>query len=302
MLAYEKKKNEGKLPPYLQRHTPAKLKQECVDVFPTRYSDQDAETFRLFFGLGKDAAAYFKSLRDADPDVFKPLNNYLKKSTGGTAERNIHLLAWLIDFEHRPFIPVDAYELANPERDLPTPEKELSPGIPEKSPDIPTPTDTEKPEDQTPVPPNIDRDGNGKFGVPKKFDKAIIAFLATVFVVVSSYITYQILQHNQCMYWDGARYQPIACEQHVDGAVVIARDTFRSAHFKKITNLSVIKRSDIGKVHYAKENNIVTFYTTGGENPEDHRKRLLPMSAHIYEKYVLKNNNYGVGITQTVQH
>ncbi|MBO9684850.1 MAG: hypothetical protein J7502_19630, partial [Flavisolibacter sp.] len=41
-------------------------------------------------------------IRHFDLDKFKPLSNYLKKGLN-TRDKNVELLAWLIEFEYRPF-------------------------------------------------------------------------------------------------------------------------------------------------------------------------------------------------------
>lgn len=92
------------------------------------------------------------------------------------------------------------------------------------------------------------------------------------------------------MEWDKDHYESIACDQKVNGSVVVALDTSRLSHLKKITNIKSITRSDLRKVYYSKIDGTVEFYTTGGENPTDNRRRLLPMTEHMYEKYVLQKN------------
>jgi hypothetical protein len=56
---------------------------------------------------------------------------------------------------------------------------------------------------------------------------------------------------------------------------------------------SLITRNSIGIVHYSKINGKVEFYTTGGTNPEDTARRLLPLTEYMFEKYIANkaNNN-----------
>lgn len=113
-LAYQKKKDERSLHPDLENHTPASLKRECLNEFPARYSDKYRDTFRSLFGAAETAEEYYQKITAADPDIFKPLNNFLKGKTDTTHSRNIYLLAWLIDFEPisdtaAPLPPIDPY-------------------------------------------------------------------------------------------------------------------------------------------------------------------------------------------------
>jgi len=302
---YEKKKSEGNLPPNLLRHTPAKLKRECMDEFSNRYLDSDQHTFTSLFGKGNSKVEFLKLVKDSNPDLFRPLNTYLRRNTtGGTHDRNIELLAWLIDFKERPHQGVDPYELVDSEWNSPSTMKEnISTEIKfseEKSEleeeligseikidSAEKKIEKEKQRGLTIIdddPQNVDK---GIFGIPPKFNKTILAFFATLVLLIGVYICYRVFYNPQCMYWDKDHYQPIDCDQKVDGATIIAVDTASLKHLKRITNLSSITINDIGKVHYSKVDNKVEFYTTGGDNPTDHRKRLLPLSKHMYEKYVL---------------
>lgn len=101
--AYQMKKEKGKLSLNLVAPTPAKLKQECSIVYSERYKEKDSKTLRLFFLPKDDPTDYGISIRNTDTDRFKPLSNFLKGKTSETEDKNIELLAWLIDFEPRPY-------------------------------------------------------------------------------------------------------------------------------------------------------------------------------------------------------
>lgn len=100
---YQMKKEKGKLSLNLVAPTPAKLKQECSIVYSERYKEKDGKTLRLFFLPKDDSTDYGISIRNTDTDRFKPLSNFLKGKTSETEDKNIELLAWLIDFEPRPY-------------------------------------------------------------------------------------------------------------------------------------------------------------------------------------------------------
>lgn len=315
ILAYKKKKDEGSLPPNLQHHTSANIKKEILNVFSERHSEKDDVTFSFFFNKQGNAGEHFKMIEDATPDVFKPLNIFLRKDTHrGTHDRNIYLLAWLIDFTPRPYRAADIYELVKQDRESLTPQ--IQPSTKE-SPDIKiefaddtaseidnineedirdkeslieeTPDENTNPdaEEIPPAPADDLSIINQNFGVPRKFNRAIVAFFAAFVILSGTYIFYNAGDH-QCMYWNVDHYTAIPCDQKVDGATIIALDTFRLVRLKKITNLKLITPNGIGKIHYSKLYGKVEFYTTGGENPTDNRKRLLPMTEFIYRKYVLK--------------
>jgi len=299
--AYTALKNENKLSPNLLRHTPAKLKQECIDMFPERYSDKDRNTFTAFFGKKDSVAEYFRELDLSNPSLFKPLNTFLKNTEAiATSDKNIELLAWLIDYQPRPHQPLAIGEIGkafNLGNDTATNEiskpNEIDDDNKGESEEMKAHEagPKEKLIDATPMDLLGAETGETTtgaktiFGIPDKFKKTVIAFLAAAIILTGSYVAYKLSPH-ECMYWDGLKYQEIACNVKVEGAAVIAIDTFELAHVKLITDLSSITRKDIRKIYYSKESGEVKFYTGKGENPKDTRKRLLPMTEYIYEKYV----------------
>lgn len=100
---YQKKKERGLLSLNLAEPTPSKLKQECSIVYLERYKERDGKTLRLFFLPKDDASDYGLSIRNIDTDKLKPLSNFLRGRTVETDDKNIELLAWLIDFRPRPY-------------------------------------------------------------------------------------------------------------------------------------------------------------------------------------------------------
>lgn len=319
ILTYKKRRDEGKLPHNLQYFTPANLKKECLVVFPDRYAKNDEETFKSLLNVKRNSAEeYLKEVTESNPDIFKPLCNFLKggtvntqernispKGTVTTQERNIELLAWLIDFQPRPHLPADMSQVVKSEWESSV-NKEEEPAKKEpeenKTVDIVEETKEEFSESASTLTVNgfldnrsLDNDqktGNGKFGFPRKFNKAVISFFAAFIIVGGSYFFYD--KSSQCMYWNGNEYQTVACDQKIEGANILPKDNFRLKQLKRIKNVSEITRGDIGKIYYSKVNRKVEFYTTGGvdvdtsgiENPTDSRKRLLPLTEHMYTEYV----------------
>jgi hypothetical protein len=306
ILAYQKQKDEGILPPNLQRSTPAKLRSECIDVFGERYNPQDSPTLRALLKAGGDAPDYLRLLERSRPGPFKTLDNFLKGKTSTTSELNIELLAFFIDFKPRPHRAVDMVKLLHAEKEIsdlpvkgPTSEEELTtfdePILDHKD------NEGENIGDEVPAPPTTiqpilgsttkpDPEKKTVFGIPAKFKKSILAFFATLIIIGASYLYYIYISH-QCMYWKSDHYESIDCFEKIEDATPIAYDEYTLEHQSKITDLGTITRADIGKVHYSKENGNVVFYNTGGGNPEDHRKRLLPMTEYMYIKYILNRKN-----------
>jgi hypothetical protein len=236
--AYKQKKSDNTLSRNLVNHTPANLKNECVNELPTKYSEDDRETFKALFGKAESKEEYFQKVRLSDPDIFRPLNNFLRGNTDQTHSRNIELLAWLINFKPRPFYPAKLID-----------------------------------------PPVV-------IGPDKKTWSKMKTIVLSSVIIACLVIVY-ILVKPRAMYWNGDEFKTVALYQNFEGRFIVELDTFRLAHQRKIRDYSKITRNSIGKVHYSRINNIYTFYTIGGENPDDTTRRLRPLSEVIWNKHVL---------------
>jgi len=100
---YHEKRDANLLPFNLVDPSPARVKDECIKVCAERYSNKDERMLRDFFGLGGNKVDCLRAISQTDIDKFKPLINFVEKRTNDTETKNIELLAWLIDFESRPF-------------------------------------------------------------------------------------------------------------------------------------------------------------------------------------------------------
>src|SRR5688572_23622648 len=103
VAAYHKNISTGNLSTRLVHLTPANVKRECGAVCLERFRKQDERVLRDFFGQNTDKEGYLKVIRKCSIDKFRPVINYINKKSSDTAEANIELLAWLIDFKPRPF-------------------------------------------------------------------------------------------------------------------------------------------------------------------------------------------------------
>ncbi|MBB2147591.1 hypothetical protein [Pedobacter gandavensis] len=304
ILTYEKKKAEGILPHNLQYPTTAKLKSECLNIFHNRYTEKDSEIFKMLFNERNSKDEYYKALENINSDRFKALYKLLRGNTQNPSDKYIELLAWLIDFQPRPHKPITGYEIGELEKPLPeektTPTTTTTSDNPQNDNPINTPTGNENAPtddpstddndsgDNSTIDPPIDdpEDGPGFPGIPTKLYKTIAVCLLAFLTLSGSYFIYE-MKKPKCMYWDGDQYRYISCEERKDyGTIILPVDSFKYAHLKRIKKRSEIRRSDIGKVHYSKINNEVEFYTVNSENPTDTTRKLLPMSAYIYYKYV----------------
>jgi hypothetical protein len=255
LLAYRRKVKEGVLSDSLVNPTRAKLKEECLRAYRARpLTAEDKEILKVFLGVHREVQDYGQSIDDYDDGKFRPLDNFLKGETDDPHERNVDLLAWLIDFPDRPF---SVWRIKEPV-DPPTSEflKFLK----------------------------------KTFEKLRSNRKARLAFaLLTIIIFTSSVIfIYPINFRKQCMYWTGNNYETIGCDIVVGDTPIIALNKYKLTHLKRITKPDTLTLKDIGKAWYTKITlDSAEFYTDSGEYPLDTRKRLRPVSKFIIEKYVL---------------
>lgn len=284
---YEKKKAGGGLSHRVLHLTPSKLKEECESVCSHRYERKDDKTLEEFFGPGGDKGAWLTAIRRSETDKFKPLVNFLRGNTGKTEEKNIELLAWLIDCKPRPYEVAKKNFINGPDfpdvgvRGLPKDDNEEDVVI-----DLAEESGSERREPMS-SPMDFDKPAS-YFGARKK----IIAGIIFAAVSIGIYLAWQkppivVFSGPQgCMYWTGDHYQQVSCNQRIVGAMVIALDSEKLKHFKKINRPDTITENSIGKVWCVKVNGNYEYYTSDGLHPIDQRLRLRRLSEYIFRNHI----------------
>ncbi len=101
---YKKMRSDNKLSTLLAKPTRANIRRACLHVFHDRYRTEDDNILRGFFGLANSEPAFLRLLERSKAEKFRTLNNYLNGETENTDHANLELLAWLIEFRHRPWV------------------------------------------------------------------------------------------------------------------------------------------------------------------------------------------------------
>ncbi len=318
LMDYQRKKNNGELPLSLVLPTPARFKSECEKVCTERFQKKDEKVIRDFFGKSGDQKVCLQAIQLCKPDKFKPLINFLNGETSKTDEKNIQLLAWLIDLPHRPFDYTKDYTAliemqAEVELAVEGVGVDVS-TLPEDSQTVSCEEGNVFTEDQvhtmrsdanTVAKEIIERPVyNGRLsgtddavriserhivGVRKKRRLRNVAMVGVLLAVAGAsglwwrHATPQ--ENGGCMYWAKDHFQPIPCHQSIPNTLVVALDTTRMKNFKKITRPDTITNRAKGRVWYSKINNEIEFFTAEGEHPVVLGRRLKPVSDYIINKY-----------------
>lgn len=315
MQAYERKKLNNTLPLGLMHLTPAKLKEECVKRCTTDVNRRDEKVIRDFCGDLNESRNCHAIILRCDTDKFRPLVNYLKRKSESTDEKNIELLAWLIDFPGRPWemgkkysgdgniIEASSLNDASPAR--------KSQVITQDSPANPPITGSDTPVVNQIIPENpiipAGIDGTKELesvsvkpaetSNQKKLGGKSTKRLATAVILSLALCTggmwwwkdknLPLGASGSCMYWLDDHYEQIACNQKIPNTMVIALDTIKLKNFRRLTRPDTITYRAIGKVWYSKINGKMEYYTSGGEHPVVFGRRLKPITIYIIDKYIL---------------
>lgn len=275
VLAHYRQKSVDKgLPLGMQQLTRRGLRAACHEVCRDKYKGTDEPILKAFFGAGYDQASCLQTIPRYDVDKFRPVVNFLKEETTNPDDKVVELVAWLVDFQPRPYDRRINYakrlnESADSpwgslDRDIEDPPAEAG-GI-------------------SAVPPSTQLEGEEK---RKKKKRIIWTITITVAVGMTIYglRSYKMpapiyIGHQACMYWNEDHYEPISCQEHGD-TLVVALDSNKLVHFRKITRPDTITANSIGTIWYARYRKDYEFYTANGFHPIDPNLRLRPITEYI---------------------
>lgn len=278
--SYKEKLAAEKLSYNLADPTPAKLRNECLFVYTSRYDKKrDSKTLEAFFEKPDEHGDYHSIIYNFKVSRFRPLAQFLRDPNREPNAFNIELLAWLIDYQPRPFRY--AYQVNqddDPEPDLPTkPEPPTEPASPAK-----------------PVPPKEPRPPALRWKERiKKHQKETAVVL--LLLGLTLFLLLKMPPKKQCMYWSGDRYEAVDCNQQLFGVQSIALDTFKLNHFKKITKPDTMTAYSVGKVWYVQIGDVPDCFTTDGNHPLYPGRELKKLSLPILRKY------FGAKLTDSLQ-
>jgi hypothetical protein len=295
----------GLLPLNLQLPTPAKLKDECLAIIAIRFTSKDRETLNQFFGHSD--SNFEREIRRTETDKFRPLVNFLKGNTQETEDRNIELLAWLIDFNARPYVFGSNYKddectggvIIEDDIELKEMQDELK-----KSPEGKAIKNHHLEEESQ----NIKDTYSKERKVLNKSSKNryvifSFAFIGIAILVIGTYIGLNLIRNpfdnKNYMYWAKDHFESIDNNKVVLNTQVIKLDDFKLHNFRKITRLDTLKEDCIGKIWYSKINNEIEFFTTSGMHPEHPERSLKLVTKHIFDKYIAKKASAGNYVRET---
>lgn len=297
---YNLKVSSGVLPTGLAKPSPAEIRKQCRIVYQQRPNKKDDKILFAFFGPETLEKPLSQIIKGFDIDKFRPLCNYLKGVTETTDYRNIDLLAWLIDFQPRPYVlgMEDIVEAPS------IPPEEPGNGMPggatlEDPPKVPgddlTISPPEPPEPPSIIPVFVTSTTSEK----KPIKTAVLALLGVAAFVVLCYKVWhgqktplQLTGSNSigCMYWTGTRYEPIPCNEYPKTGIKLPLDAEKMKSFERITREDTITENSIGKIYYIRMHGGIEYYTAGGTHPVEVTRYLQKLTPYMFYEHLYKGS------------
>ena len=92
---------DGKL--FLPKPTPLNIQKRILHLIETPLKSIDTKIVFSFFEIQNDTKSIHDIVKDVDLGKFKPVQNFLMGKTSLRFEEGFNFIAWLIDFEPRPY-------------------------------------------------------------------------------------------------------------------------------------------------------------------------------------------------------
>ena len=268
LAEYDRQSKDELLPSELLVPTPANIKAELV-----KFCEQglvlvsDENILRSFVGEKADVAAYRNAFQNGKADQFRQVVKLLADRSVNTNIKYINLLALLIGFKPRPYHPsLQIKSTVNPPA---RPAEPVEPPI--ESVEIDQP-------------------------VKRNFNKQLIMLISILLLSCGAYFIWKkgfthYTGHEGCMTWNDDHYEPIECNDNSNNTPHYPIKHELVDNFKRITRPDTLTYQSIRKVWYSNYKGRMEFYTASGPNPSDTNLRVLPMTTHILEKYLLHITN-----------
>lgn len=266
LLAYQKKREAGQLSLNLLHPSPAQLRKECLLVLRDRYLKKDSRFISDFFEVPASETEYAQFIDNIDIDKFKPLLNFISLKTSDPVRKHVELLAWLIDFEPRP------YKFGQ----TPVAEEDI----------------TKKIEEEKKDEAEVEKIPTGELPKVKKFRAALLVLVILACSGGGSYWLWGKMAGGGCAIWTGDRYRAVPCEQRTGNTSVVVVDEQRLAQFQLITRPDTVTSYSIGRSWYFKRNDSLELYTAGGIHPAHNERVLKKLTGYMFKKYVLPKKVY----------
>lgn len=283
---YDRKKLAGQLSSELMHPTPGSLKAEGVKICERRFDPKDAILLQSFFNQRDNATGYRLAIQNCKADIFRQVVKLIKERTINTKLKNTNLLAWLIDFQPRPYYyglnivaqPVKPVQPDNikgigiaggKEEDSALKEEEeeetIGGTVQESATTPATTTTVDRKIEKPPVPPD------------KKIDRRWFIGIAA-FLVLGVIIWGYLPGGRNCMYWDNDHYVATSCDVPRLDTPLVHLDPAKLRGFRRIKHVDTLTYNSVNKLWYVRVGGIIEVYSAEGKHPLYPNKKLTRLT------------------------
>ncbi|MFD0765252.1 hypothetical protein ACFQZI_10350 [Mucilaginibacter lutimaris] len=273
---YKQKKADDGLSMNLEHPTRAKLRDECLEVLRTRYLLKDRRTIEATFGKIDDLTAYAMHIKRDGAEILRSFDYFIKDLHRNTDIKNVELLAWLIDFEPRPYQFERQYIVETPEQQA------------DEVHETGTPLSTGNDVIEVP-PPKQPKSKQKYFTVAGAAILFVLILYAGYFSISFTRADPPLTGKEKCMVWEDDHYQPVPCELQMENRQAVALDTQQVLHFKKIMKPDTVTGYSVGKLWYFKTGGKLEVFTAPGMHPIHTDRRLRPLTDYMRINYLKQN-------------
>lgn len=296
--AYNRKQKGNDRSLLLSNLTRANIRQECINIYNERMKNgekEEAKTLQAFFGVPPAGRNFGYLIERFELDNFRPLENMIKGGVKNPAMVNVELLAWLVDFRLRPFIP-DKQVILNSD-ELAVLGKRNDPYGTQAPKTGQTKTSSKGETGDEPSNTGNSESPSQMGTIMSRLKKAVPVFLIVAALIGAIFFIQQWESSKRtvfgntntgCMYWAGDHYEKMLCNEKEKGRFKLPMDEEKMKNFRKILEEDTITEKSIGKVYYIRIGGKIEYYTAGGNHPVDVTKSLRPLSEYMFNKHLNK--------------
>lgn len=269
---------------WLIRPTRVRIRRRSLDLVHQGLGKQDEPMLYSFLEMRDGRNDYGAVLDDWDSEDFKTMELFMKQTNIETAEKNVEFLAWLVDFEPRPFKEFKKqYPQGLPWSEEPETVTEDGPDQPAIGPE------TKEPESaggDAPVLPGhrpvqlLGEDWGSQpqasAGPPSWWP-----FAGAAALLLGVFLLWSLTGREECMYWDNDHYVAGACSTPKLDTSLVALDRARLSSFYRIKRVDTLTGYAVGRFWYARVGDSIEVFSSAGKHPLYPDKPLKKVTDYI---------------------
>ncbi|GGB22807.1 hypothetical protein [Mucilaginibacter rubeus] len=264
---------------WLIRPTRGRIRQRLLKLMEDGIGRRDVPMLVRYLEMNAGDNDYLAAIKDTDADDFRGFEKFLLNTSISTAEKNVELLAWLIDFPARPFqeyiksggVDPDVIE----ENVSSSPIEEVLDNVIDNN--DATGSKTEGNETNTEI------IGQEEIISQKKsVSKDWRLYIGIAMVILLVGLIWMLAPGNkECMYWNDDHYVATSCNIPKPDTSFILLDEARLKSFRRIKRVDTLTAYAVGRFWYVRVADSIEVFSAGGIHPLYPDKKLKKVTDYV---------------------